>query len=131
MRGSQALPEGSSDFRTQCEQSSIIFEHCPKLFELYSMSSDRLTITPRAEAKRRPDAQRGKARDPCADCSSRCGETALTVHLHVVCVARNGNVGHAAVERVVRPRLGVRVDQHPVGGLPLAGMARDRPPASP
>ena len=46
LRRSQALPEGSSDFRTHCEQSSIIFEHCPKLFELCSMSSDRVTIDP-------------------------------------------------------------------------------------
>jgi hypothetical protein len=34
--------------------------------------------------------------------------------------------GHAFVEQVFRSQFGIRVDQHPVGGLPLAGMARDR-----
>ena len=35
-------------------------------------------------------------------------------------------VGHAVVEQVFGPQLGIDVDQHPVGGLPLAGMTRDR-----
>jgi hypothetical protein len=39
---------------------------------------------------------------------------------------RDGNVGHTVVEQVFRPQLGIDVDQHPVGGLPLAGMTRDR-----
>ena len=43
-----------------------------------------------------------------------------------VCAARSDNVGHAVVEQVSGPHLGIRVDQHPVGGLPLAGMTRDR-----
>ena len=37
---------------------------------------------------------------------------------------RDGNVGHTVVEQVFRPQLGIDVDQHPVGGLPLAGMTR-------
>ena len=37
---------------------------------------------------------------------------------------RDGNVGHTVVEEVFRPQLGIRVDQHPVGRLPLAGMTR-------
>jgi hypothetical protein len=44
--------------------------------------------------------------------------------LRVVCAARNGNVGHAVVKQVFRPQLGIDVDQYPVGGLSLAGMAR-------
>jgi hypothetical protein len=35
---------GYSNFRTNCEQSSIIHEHCSTLFELRSMSSGRITI---------------------------------------------------------------------------------------
>ena len=46
--------------------------------------------------------------------------------LRVVCAARDGNVGHAVVEQVFRSQLGIGVDQHPVGSLPLAGMTRDR-----
>ena len=42
------------------------------------------------------------------------------------CAARDGNVGHAVVEQVFRSQLGIDVDQHAVGGLPLAGMARHR-----
>jgi len=44
--------------------------------------------------------------------------------LRVVCAARNGNVGHAVVEQVFGPQLGIGVDQHTVGGLPLPGMTR-------
>src|ERR1035438_1183354 len=44
--------------------------------------------------------------------------------LRVVCAARDGNVGHAIVEQVFRSQLGIGVDQHPVGGLPLARMTR-------
>ena len=44
----------------------------------------------------------------------------------VVCAARNGNVGHAVIEQVLGPQFGIRVDQHSVGGLPLAGMTRQR-----
>jgi len=51
--------------------------------------------------------------------------------LRVVCAVRDGDVGHAVVEQVFGPQLGIRVDQHPVGGLPLAGMARDRVPVLP
>ena len=123
-RRSQALPEGSSDFRTQCEQSSIIFELC-------SMSSDPVTIDPVRKRNNGRLRNAGRPANPCDDCSGRCRETALAVHLLVVCAARNGNVGHAVVERVFRPQLGIRVDQHPVGGLPVAGMARDRVPALP
>ena len=68
----------------------------------------------------------GRPANLCADCSGRCGETALAVHLRVICAARDSNVGHAVVEQVFRPQFGVRVDQHPVGGLSLVGMARDR-----
>ena len=39
--------------------------------------------------------------------------------LRVVCAARNGNVGHAVVEQVFGSQLGIGVDQHTVGGLPL------------
>ena len=42
-----------------------------------------------------------------------------------VCAARSGNVGHAVVEQVFRSQLGIGLDQHTVGGLPLAGMTRD------
>ena len=51
--------------------------------------------------------------------------------LRVVCAARDGNVGHAVVEQVYRPQFGIRVDQHTVGSLHLAGMTRDRVPALP
>ena len=44
--------------------------------------------------------------------------------LHVVCAARDGDVGHAVGEQVFHPRLGIGVDQCPVCGLPLAGMTR-------
>jgi hypothetical protein len=44
--------------------------------------------------------------------------------LRVVCAARNGNVGHAVVEQVFGPQLGIGLDQYPVGGLALAGMSR-------
>ena len=46
--------------------------------------------------------------------------------LRVVCAARDGNVGHAVIEQVLGPQFGIRVDQHSVGGLPLAGMTRQR-----
>jgi len=46
--------------------------------------------------------------------------------LRVVCAAREGDVGHAAIEQVFGTQLGIDVDQHPVGGLSLAGMTRDR-----
>ena len=46
--------------------------------------------------------------------------------LRVVCAARNGNVGHAIIEQVFGSQLGIGVNQHTVGGLPQAGMARDR-----
>jgi len=131
MRRSKALPEGSSDFRMQCEQSSIIFEHCPKLFELCSMSSDCVPIDPVRKQSSGWMRNAGRPENPCADCSGRYGETALAVHLRVVCAVRDGNLGHAVVEQVFRPQLGIRVDQHPVGGLPVAGMARDRVPALP
>jgi len=95
------------------------------------MSSDRVTIDPVRKQNNGRMRNAGRPGNPCADCSGRCGETALTVHLRVVCAARDGNVGHTVVEEVFRPQLGIRVDQHPVGGLPLAGMARDRVPALP
>src|SRR5665213_2116625 len=43
--------------------------------------------------------------------------------LRVVCAARNGNVGHAVVEQVFGSQLSIGVNQHPVGSLPLAGVA--------
>ena len=49
----------------------------------------------------------------------------------VLCAARDGNVGHAVVEQVFRPQFGIRENQRPVGGLPLARMARNRVPALP
>jgi len=99
----QTLPEGSSDFRTQREQSSIIFEHCPKLFELCSMSSDRVTIDSVRKQSSGRMRNAGRPENPCPDCSGRCGETALAVHLRVVCAARDGNVGHAVVSRSFAP----------------------------
>ena len=51
--------------------------------------------------------------------------------LRVVCAARDGNVGHAVVEQVFGSQLGIDVNQHTVGGLPLAKMTRDRVPALP
>jgi len=44
-------------------------------------------------------------------------------NLRVMCAARNGNVGHAAIEKVLCAKVGVHVDQNAVGGLALAGMA--------
>ena len=126
MRQSQSLLISHIDFRTQCEQSSIIFEHCPKLFELCSMSSDLVTIDPVRKQNNGRMRNAGRPENPCADCSGRCGETALAVHLRVVCAARDGNVGHAVVEQVFRSQLRVDVGQHPVGGLPVAVMARPR-----
>ena len=95
------------------------------------MSSERVIIDPVRKQNNGPMRNAGRPENPCADCSGRCGGTALAVHLRVVCAARDGNVGHAVVEQVFRSQLGIRVDQHPVGGLPLAGMARDRVPALP
>ena len=46
-------------------------------------------------------------------------------NLRVVRAARDGDVGHAAVEQVFRAEFGVHVDQDAVGGLALAGMAGD------
>jgi hypothetical protein len=46
--------------------------------------------------------------------------------LRVVCAALDGDVGHAAIEQVFGTPLRIDVDQHPVGGLSLAGMTRDR-----
>jgi len=46
--------------------------------------------------------------------------------LRVVCAARDGYVGHAVVEQVFGSQLGIDVNQHKVGGLPEAGMTRDR-----
>jgi hypothetical protein len=46
--------------------------------------------------------------------------------LRVICAARDGEVGHAAIEQVFGTQLWIDVDQHPVGGLSLAGMTRDR-----
>lgn len=37
--------------------------------------------------------------------------------------ARDGDIGHAVVEQVFRAQLRVHMDQHPLGGLPLAGVA--------
>ena len=51
--------------------------------------------------------------------------------LRVERAARYGNVGHAVVEQVLGSQLGIDMDQHTVGGLPVAGMARDRAPALP
>ena len=48
-----------------------------------------------------------------------------------VCAARDGIGGHAVIEQVFGSQLGIGVDQHTVGGLPVAGMARDRAPALP
>jgi hypothetical protein len=97
-----------------------------------SLGSGRVTtIDPVRKQNNGRMRNAGRPEGPCADCSGRCRETALAVHLGVVCAARNGNVGHAVVEQVFRPQFGIRVDQHPVGGLPLAGMTRDRVNALP
>ena len=85
---------------------------------------------PRKQYKRRM-RNAGRPESPCADCSRRRGETALAVHLRVVCAARDGNIGHAVVEQVFGSQLGMRMDQHTVGGLLLAGMTRDRVTALP
>ena len=95
------------------------------------MSSDRITIDPVRKQNNGRMRNAGRPENPCGDCSGRCGETASAVHLRVVCAARDGNAGHPVVEQVFRPQLGIRVDQLPVGGLPVAGMARDRVPALP
>ena len=44
--------------------------------------------------------------------------------LRVERATRDGDVGHAVVEQVLGSQLGIDVDQHPVGSLPLAGMTR-------
>jgi hypothetical protein len=50
----------------------------------------------------------------------------LFVCLRVFRAARDGDVCHAAVEQVFRGQLGIDVNQHALGGLPLAGIARHR-----
>jgi hypothetical protein len=95
------------------------------------MSSDPVTIDPVRKQNNGRMRNAGRPENPCGDCSGRCGETALAVHLRVVCAARDGNLGHAVVEQVFGSQLGIRVDQHTVGGLPLAGMTRDRVTALP
>jgi hypothetical protein len=44
IRPFQSFPMGNTHHRTNREQSSIIFEHCPMLFEVRSISSGRITI---------------------------------------------------------------------------------------
>src|SRR5208283_1217611 len=43
--------------------------------------------------------------------------------LRVIASTRDGDIGHAAVEQVLRSQLGVNVNQYTVGSLPLAGVA--------
>jgi len=47
--------------------------------------------------------------------------------LRVVCAARDGNVGHAVIEQVFGSQLGIRVNQHSIGGLvPMPFLPRSR-----
>ena len=55
----------------------------------------------------------------------------VRVDLRFMRATCDGDEGHAVVEQVFRSQFSIRVDQHPVGGLPVAGMARDRAPALP
>jgi len=48
--------------------------------------------------------------------------TVVGENLGIVCAARDGNIGHAVVDQVFGVQFGIDVDQHPVGGLALAGM---------
>jgi hypothetical protein len=43
--------------------------------------------------------------------------------LRVVRSTRDGNISHAVVEQVFRAKVGIDMDEHPVGGLSLARMA--------
>ncbi len=43
--------------------------------------------------------------------------------LRIVRSARDGDIGHAVVEQVLRAQLRIHMHQHPFGGLPLAGVA--------
>jgi len=43
--------------------------------------------------------------------------------LCIVCSARDGDIGHAAVEQIPSAQLGVHVNQDTVGSLTLAGVA--------
>jgi len=51
---------------------------------------------------------------------------AVSEQLHIVCPARDGDIGHAVVEQVFRAKFRVHVDEHAVSGLSLAGMTCDR-----
>ncbi len=42
--------------------------------------------------------------------------------LRIVRSARDGNIGHAIVEQVFCAQLRIHMHQHPLGGLPLAGV---------
>ena len=48
--------------------------------------------------------------------------TVVGEELRIVGPTRDGDVSHAVVEQVLGPQLSIDVDQHPVGGLALAGM---------
>ena len=66
-----------------------------------------------------PEITANRSKIDCAHAEiSTLEKSRLAVRLRVVCATRDGNVGHAVVEQVFRPQLGIRVDQHPVGGLP-------------
>jgi len=62
-------------------------------------------------------------------CSCFCsgfisGAWALLCDTSCPSAARDGDVGHAVVEQVFGSQLGIDVNQHTVGGLPLARMSR-------
>ena len=47
----------------------------------------------------------------------------VRINLRVIASARDGDIGHAAVEQILRAQLGVHVNQDAVGSLSLAGVA--------
>ncbi len=52
--------------------------------------------------------------------------TVVGEELRIVRASRDGDVSHAAVEQIPGAQFRIHIDQNPFGGLPLAGMTRDR-----
>ena len=59
-----------------------------------------------------------------AECLAQRRRT-VRINLRIVRAARDGDIGHAAVEQILCGKFCIHLDQHPVCGLALAGMAGD------
>jgi hypothetical protein len=68
---------------------------------------------------------RGRVRDVAAQLVSQRLRV-VRVHLHVKLSPRHRHIGHVAVDEFAGSLYRVHVDQHPVGGLALAAVARHR-----